>query len=108
MTRLVDSLLRGRAQPSVRNEAAAAVSNVRAFVHAWRPTSNSWSSKAPAGVSQVLGARQSGLAGGGDAGVGDGQGESRNNNSVPLVPNKPSADILLKLAQVHRPDERIR
>lgn len=37
MGRLIDALLRGRAQPSSRHEAAAAVGDIRAFVHAWRP-----------------------------------------------------------------------
>lgn len=37
MARLVNSLLRGRAQPSARHEAAAALSDVRAFVRACRP-----------------------------------------------------------------------
>lgn len=38
MARLVDHLLRGRVQPSAKHEAAAALSCVRAFVRACRPT----------------------------------------------------------------------
>lgn len=97
MARLVDSLLRGRAQPSARNEAAAAVSDVRAFVRAWRPTPTS------AGTSQLLDAHQGGAAESGNAGAGEGHEESRSSNSDgggPTAPNKPSADVLLKMAQV--------
>lgn len=72
MARLVDSFLRGRARPSARNEAAAAVSDVRAFVRVWRPTSSATSSAAE--PSQV---------------------HNDEGNT------KPSADVLLKLAQVY-------
>lgn len=108
MARLVDSLLRGRAQPSARNEAAAAVSDVRAFVRAWRPTPSSGTSEAAAGTSRVLDAHQGGVANSSNAG-GHNQGEDRSSGSSgssgPPVPNKPSADVLLKLAQVCAPDD---
>lgn len=104
MARLVDSLLRGRAQPSARNTAAAAVSDVRAFVRAWRPTPSSPSSSkvaaSAARTSRGPDGHQDGAANGGSAGR-EGQEEGRSSNSsCPPVPNKPSADVLLKLAQV--------
>lgn len=71
MAKLVDNFLRGRGRPSARDEAAAAVSDVRAFVRVWRPTSS--------GASEATGPSQAHDEG----------------SSI-----KPSADVLLKLAQV--------
>lgn len=78
LARLVDSLLRGRAQPSIRHEAAAAVSHVRAFVHAWRPNAARTAARGMS-VIAVLG------------------------EAADIVEKKcapPAADALLKLAQV--------
>ncbi|CAN0136246.1 unnamed protein product, partial [Ectocarpus sp. 6 AP-2014] len=82
MARLVDSLLRGRAQASARHEAATAVSDIRTFVHAWRPD-------APASKDEQ------------DSTEPEGRGRTRSNGSGGSDPsmNRPSADTLLKLAQ---------
>lgn len=80
MARLVDSFLRGRARPSARKEAAAAVSDIRAFIRVWRPTS--------CGASDATtSSRMSGAT-----------GSSPPHDDTGSL--KPSADALLKLAQV--------
>lgn len=84
MARLVDSFLRGRAGPSARTEAAAAVSDVRAFVRVWRPTGS--------GTSEATGGSQTHNDEGGI--------DSSSRSSSGAMLNKPSADVLLKLAQV--------
>ena len=107
MARLVDSLLRGRAQPSARSEAAAAVSDVRLFVRAWRPTDPKTSEAEAAARASRRG------RGGGDDGGGEGRGDGDGNiNSAEgqeeqggggtggSTANRPSADVLLGLAQV--------
>ncbi|CAM9143853.1 unnamed protein product, partial [Ectocarpus fasciculatus] len=82
MARLVDSLLRGRAQAPARDEAATAVSDIRAFVQAWRPdppaSNDDQDSSDPA---------RRGRTGN--------HGSSGSDSSL----NRPSADNLLKLAQ---------
>lgn len=73
--RLVDSLLRGRAQASAHHEASAAVSDVRTFVRAWRPSAAGAEAK-PAPRDEENASER-------------GRGDQR-----------PSPDVLLKLAQV--------
>lgn len=80
MARLVDSFLRGRARSSARNEAAAAVSDVRAFIRVWRPTGS--------GASEAT--TSSGTSGAT-------RPSPAHDDTGSL---KPSADALLKLAQV--------
>ena len=75
MSRLVDGLLRGRSPPFARHEAAAAMSEVRAFVRAWRPTTT-------------------------DRRVGAQESEGTEDGGCQIAPNRPSSDALLKLAQV--------
>lgn len=75
MSRLVDGLLRGRSPPFARHEAAAAMSEVRAFVRAWRPTT----------CDRRTGAQES---------------EDMEDGGRQDVQKKPSSDALLKLAQV--------
>lgn len=87
VVKLVDNLLRGRAQPSARHEAAAATSDVRSFVRAWRPTSNT------ASVASITSA----VAGSSMSEEDVTPGETRPGHESLI---KPSADVLLKLAQV--------
>lgn len=93
LTKLVDSIMRGRAQPSSRNEAAAAVSDIRTFVRVWRPV--------PTGLQEA--AQTSDRSGSqiSDSGGGDetGRGEVGTPKSATSL-HRPSADVLLKLAQV--------
>ncbi|CAM9131369.1 unnamed protein product, partial [Laminaria digitata] len=77
MSRLVDGLLRGRSPPSARHEAAAAMSEVRAFVRAWRPTTSD---------------RRTG-------GQGQESEDMMEDGGRQVAPKKPSSDALLKLAQ---------
>ena len=72
-------MLRGRSTPFARHEAAAAMSDVRAFVRAWRPA-----------------ASEKRMAGGQDL------SEEMEGGGVQIAPKKPSPDALLKLAQVRR------
>lgn len=108
MARLVDSLLRGRAQPSARNEAAAAVSDVRVFVRAWRPAVGPGTSE-PAAIAPAAPAARASRARDGEGGsaVGaDGResgGEARGSTgriAGGSVADRPSAEVLLELAQV--------
>lgn len=78
MSRLVDGLLRGRSPPFARHEAAAAMSEVRAFVRAWRPTTSD---------------RRTG-------GQGQESEDMMEDGGRQIAPKKPSSDALLKLAQV--------
>lgn len=78
MAKIVDSLLRGRAQPSARHEAAAAVSDVRAFVRAWRTKTNGAATKTA---------------------VPRDEGRDRDARGKESA-KRPPADVLLKLAQV--------
>lgn len=87
MVKLVDKLLRGRAQPSARHEAAAAVSDVRSFVRAWRPTSGTASAATATKTAADSSMSEEDIA----------LGEERRGYGD-LV--RPSADVLLKLAQV--------
>lgn len=75
MSRLVDGLLRGRSPPFARHEAAAAMSEVRAFVRAWRPTT----------TDRTVGAQES---------------EGTEDGGRQIATKRPSSDALLKLAQV--------
>lgn len=75
MSRLVDGLLRGRSPPFARHEAAAAMSEVRAFVRAWRPTT---SDRRTCGQDS----------------------EDMEDRGRQLEAKRPSSDALLKLAQV--------
>lgn len=87
MVKLVDKLLRGRAQPSARHEAAAAVSDVRSFVRAWRPTSGTASAATATKTAADNSMSEEDIA----------LGEVQRDHGD-LV--RPSADVLLKLAQV--------
>jgi len=109
MSRLVDSLLRGRAQPSARSEAAAAVSDVRAFVRAWRPAVGPGASELKAAAAAAPAARASRARDDAEERSADGAerreqgGEAgRSTNSVAGGPgaDRPSPDVLLELAQV--------
>lgn len=93
MVKLVDSIMRGRANPSSRNEAAAAVSDIRTFVRAWRPTPSSGVSAAEANSDSS----DSSNSGSGRDEASRGQG--RSSESATTL-QRPSADALLKLAQV--------
>lgn len=89
LSRLVDSLLRGRAQLSARHEASAAVSDIRAFVRAWRPAAAVESNNVGGAVSEDSSSpSMSPSKSGNDA------------DGADKITPSPPADALLKLAQV--------
>ncbi|CAM9364746.1 unnamed protein product [Sphacelaria rigidula] len=90
MARLVDSLLRGRAQPSARLEAAAALSDIRSFVRAWRPNMHGHGAS---GRRETGAGRQRGNEDMSGGGVDDTTESSRSATAAP------TASTLLKLAQ---------